>query len=61
MSKNYGICPECDEAAWRKTPSMAPKGWLLGLPDQAGEWVHTDDTPLCPVMTSTGYEPARPI
>lgn len=61
---NIGICPECGDAAFRRsTGGIRPRGWVLGLPESEDgvSWEHADRTPLCPVMTSSGYQPARPV
>jgi hypothetical protein len=52
------ICPECGELVEKVPPrvDVTPQLWEWGIPN----WSHTDRTPLCPVVTERGYEPAQP-
>ena len=53
-------CPECQEAAKRILHPFARRGWALDVDAARLHHAHMDGTPLCPVMTSTGYQPALP-
>jgi hypothetical protein len=60
MSK---ICPECEEPAVRYAAGFTREGWAFGPIEQERlHWMHarTHDA-MCPVMTSTGYQPALPV
>ncbi len=50
------ICPECGERALKGPPVRT---LYVGEPDRLRHH-HPDGEPLCPVMTSTGYQPAYP-
>lgn len=52
-------CPECGEAARRG--AIRREGWALQVDANRLQHVHLDGTPLCPVMTSKGYQPALPV
>ena len=61
MSKTR-FCPKCDEVIVRKPPRPFSKaGWGLNVEPSRLEWSHaSDSSPLCPVMTESGYQPAHP-
>jgi hypothetical protein len=48
-------CPGCGEPATARPPRSWTPAWGP-RPDHA----HLDGEPLCPVIGSTGYRPARP-
>jgi hypothetical protein len=49
-------CPECGEPV----KNVPPVNWIV--PGEVPGWTHASDrTALCPVMTSAGYRPARPV
>lgn len=52
------ICPVCGEPVVKLPPrvDITPQLRAWGIP----HWSHRDSTPLCPVMTDRGYEPAQP-
>lgn len=52
-------CPECLEPA-RPCPPIPPKGWAIGVEPERLRHSHLDGEPLCPVMTTRGYQPALP-
>lgn len=56
MSKHH--CPECGESIVKRP--CAASGWTLAVDPKRLAWSHADRTPLCPVMTPTGYQPALP-
>lgn len=49
-------CPECGEPAVARPPTR----WTTGNGPRPRH-SHADGEPLCPVMTATGYRPARAI
>lgn len=55
------VCPECGERVTRRGV-MFRDGWALSGPQ--GErlmWQHTDESPLCPTIISSGYAPSLPV
>lgn len=52
-------CPECGEPA--KVAKIKPVGAMLNVDRERLRAAHLDGTPLCPVMTAKGYQPAMPI
>ena len=55
MSKT---CPGCKEkAVVRNVPAT---GSMLGVDADRRRHTHADGEPLCPEMTSKGYQPAKP-
>lgn len=59
-SKGKLRCPECGEAAKRLARPIPRAGWALAVDQKRLEHGHMDGEPLCPVMTSKGYQPALP-
>lgn len=53
------VCPECGETVTSLVTGRT--GWALAVDPGRLSWVHSDGTPLCPVMTSDGYQPALPV
>jgi len=51
-------CPECGEPA--KRGQIKAEGWALNVEPERRRWTHVDGEPLCPEMTSSGYQPALP-
>ena len=55
------ICPECGEPAEQGRPRGGSGGWALPADPRRLNHRHAADRePLCPVMTSQGYQPAMP-
>lgn len=54
------VCPECGDAVRRLDAPMGRYGALIDVEPKRLRHAHDDGTPLCPVMTSTGYQPALP-
>lgn len=52
------VCSECGEPAYKRPPR--PWGGSSGVDKNRKQWSHKDGEPLCPVMTSKGYQPALP-
>lgn len=58
-SKESGLtCPECGEKA--RPGKVKRTGSMLSVDPARLQHVHHDGEPLCPVMTSKGYQPALP-
>lgn len=52
------VCPECDEPVVKRPPVRS--GWSISVDPKRLEYSHPNGEPLCPVMTSTGYQPGLP-
>jgi hypothetical protein len=53
------MCPGCHEPAVPHTFRRA--GWSLTVDADRLRHSHRDGEPLCPEMTSTGYQPSLPV
>lgn len=54
------ICPECGEDVVPGRPRGSLTGYALDVQPERLAHRHRDREPLCPVMTSKGYQPALP-
>ncbi len=52
-------CPECAEPA--QEYDVIADGSMLSVDAERLRYAHLDGEPLCPVMTSKGYQPALPV
>lgn len=50
------VCSECGEEVVPGRPVRE----LIGVESKRMQHRHKDGEPLCPVMTSSGYQPAMP-